>query len=571
MAELIEYNKERRKGEKSFWNLINNEPYFNDWTVIWGLGISEHQRKLDGQSDFVLIGPLGIAVIEIKGGDEHIFKPNGGFEWGYSNSNKALMTSKETPFQQANGNMQSIKAFLEKNYPSRIKIQKTLFVHGAAFPEGDLSKVKNKKSIQFKEWEIWDTNSSNIKDYIENIFKKTEAKLYKIAPQFKAENLKKQEITHIIQYLSIEGKCVVKKNHEDKIKNELIRLQDEQCKIYESDFKRVCIDGGPGTGKSVVAQYIANKLILEQKKILWISFNRFFTESINQKFAGNGFIDIKKSTQMALDITRKDGVDLDVSDPRLHEEFALSALSLSENDDIKQYDAIIWDEAQDSMTNYYFEGLEFLIKGGWKNGSWYVFLDSNIQSKNLNRLDTNVLKKIKDLSDLKMPFLINYRNPEKVISHASQLADIDTPECKSNIEGKITLLKNENNLQNFLEDKVYEIISSGVRNPILLTYQNPENFIKGVNKNYFANLWKSRNKYSFRAYSQDNKKDESVIDFANVISFKGLECNNIILYWPIEYYESKYRSDIFYTALSRAFDKVYVILDSYEVDSKLIE
>ena len=161
MAELIEYNKERLQGEKSFWNLINNEPYFNDWTVIWGLGISEHQRKLDGQSDFVLIGPLGIAVIEIKGGDEHIFKPNGGFEWGYSNSNKALMTSKETPFQQANGNMQSIKAFLEKNYPSRKKIEKTLFVHGAAFPEGDLSKVKNKKSIQFKEWEIWDSASSN--------------------------------------------------------------------------------------------------------------------------------------------------------------------------------------------------------------------------------------------------------------------------------------------------------------------------------------------------------------------------------------------------------------------------
>ena len=50
--------------------------------------------------------------------------------------------------------------------------------------------------------------------------------------------------------------------YEDKIKNELIRLQDEQCKIYESDFKRVCIDGGPGTGKSVVAQYIASILLV---------------------------------------------------------------------------------------------------------------------------------------------------------------------------------------------------------------------------------------------------------------------------------------------------------------------
>ncbi len=57
MARLIEYNKKRLDGEKHFWNLINEEPYFDDWTVIWGLAISEHQKKQEGQSDFVLIGP----------------------------------------------------------------------------------------------------------------------------------------------------------------------------------------------------------------------------------------------------------------------------------------------------------------------------------------------------------------------------------------------------------------------------------------------------------------------------------------------------------------------------------
>ena len=45
----------------------------------------------------------------------------------------------------------------------------------------------------------------------------------------------------------------------------------------------------------------------------------------------------------------------------------------------------------------------------------------------------------------------------------------------------------------------------------------------------------------------------------------------MILYWPIKYYDSKFRSDIFYTALSRAFNNVYIILDDYDVNSKLIE
>ena len=570
MARLIEYNKKRLEGEEHFWNLINGEPYFDDWTVIWGLAISEHQKKQEGQSDFVLIGPLGILIIEIKGGTKHIFRENGGFEWG--SDSRSLMHSKETPFQQASGNKYAIRKFLQENFKYPSKIQKTIFAHGAAFPFGDLTSIKKKTNIQFQQWQIWDSNSTDIKTYIVNLIDKTTDTLYEILDHYEGpENLSQQDITFILQYLAIEGKAIFKVSKEKEIESELIRLQDDQCKIYEQNYKKICVDGGPGTGKSIGAEYIANQLILDQKKILWISFNRLFTESIAKKFTGNGFIDVKKSTQMMLDICRSNGLKLSMDDPELMNKFAESALELSLDDELVKYDAIIIDEAQDILTEGFYEGLDFLIKGGWKSGSWYVFLDSDIQAEVLNRMDEAILKQIQGLADLKATFSINYRNSPDVISDAAHFAEIPVPECKSKLEGSVTYLENREHKKNFVEEKVHEIISSGVRNPVVLTYQNPDNFLtKSVNNSFMKSLGRPKDQYYFSEYGTSDNYDLYAVKFANIVAYKGLENNDIILHWPLKYYDSHYRPDLYYTALSRAFNKVYVILDDYEADSILL-
>ena len=570
MAKLINYNKKKLDGESYFWNLINEEPFFDNWTVIWGLAISEHQKKQEGQSDFVLLGPLGIVIIEVKGGNKHIFRENGGFEWG--TDSRALMSSNETPFAQASGNKYAIRKYLEENHRSRSKVKKIIFAHGAAFPFGDLSVIKSKPNIQFHEWQIWDTNSTDIKGYIINLIEKTTENLYQILNHYEGpENLSQQDIALILQYLAIEGKAILKVSKEKEIESELIRLQDDQCKIYEQNYKRICIDGGPGTGKSIGAEYIANQLILKQKKVLWISFNRLFTESISKKFSGNGFIDVKKSTQMMLDICRSNGLKSSMDDPELMNKFAEAALELSLNNELNTYDAIIIDEAQDILTKGFYEGLDFILKDGWDSGSWYVFLDSDIQAEVLNRMDENVLKKIQGLADLKATFSINYRNSPNVISDAARFAQIPVPECKSKLQGNVTHIENREGTKNFLEKSVYEILSSGVKNPVVLTYQNPTNFLsKSADNSFMQSLGRPKDKYYFSEYGTLSNNDLYAIKFANIISYKGLENNDIILHWPLKYYDSHFRPDLYYTALSRAFNKVYVILDDYEPDSILL-
>ena len=83
-------------------------------------------------------------------------------------------------------------------------------------------------------------------------------------------------------------------------------------------------------------------------------------------------------------------------------------------------------------------------------------------------------------------------------------------------------------------------------------------------------LGKSKQQYFFSEYGDTNIDDANAVRFANIISFKGLENNDIILHWPLKYYDSHFRPDLYYTALSRAFNKVYIILDEYEPDSILL-
>ena len=74
----------------------------------------------------------------------------------------------------------------------------------------------------------------------------------------------------------------------------------------------------------------------------------------------------------------------------------------------------------------------------------------------------------------------------------------------------------------------------------------------------------------FKDAAMTDNYDLYAVKFANIVAYKGLENNDIILHWPLKYYDSHYRPDLYYTALSRAFNKVYVILDDYEADSILL-
>jgi len=573
MARIISYDSDNLFGESAIRDLIDNEPKLVSWTAIWSLHIAKHQHKKVGQSDFVLIGPLGIMVIEVKGDTHHEFPASGGFRWGDPSSTRPFLSSNETPFQQASNNMFSIKKVLE-NTKAKSLVDQTDFCYAAAFPYGDVSFLKNKQHIQYESFQIWDSGSKDFYNFILQNFEAANKK--RSLRNGPSKKLSGADINFILSFLAVDAKTIIKKNRVAEIDHELIRLQDEQCHLYDQPLQRICIEGGPGTGKSIGAEYIANKLIAEEKSILWISFNRIFTDYIKKKFAGNGRINVQKSTAWMMGLIRENGMEVTMDDPRLMEKFAESALELSMNNLIKQYDAVIIDEAQDILTKSFYEGLDFIIKDGWKEGSWYIFLDSNIQAEVYDRLDDETLDIIKTQAELKIPLTINYRNAKEVISEAASIVGIETPSCKSKIKGGVQYFRNtkildnsdSTNNKNFFEDTVVEILESGVRDPIVLSYQKDKNFLSNIDALYLKN--KNSKKYYFLPYAKNETQDGTPIKFCNISSFKGMEAVDIIIYWPLQYWDSNFRGDLIYTALSRAFNRAYIILEDYDPDSLLV-
>ena len=144
-------------GEKKFFNLIKGSAdQLKNWTVFWDTQIDIHNYKKDGQCDFIFLGPPGLFVIEVKGGD-HYECINGIHRWGWINSKIPLNEKRESPLNQAKGNLYSIENYLK----SRIVLgaYKQMNINNAPIVNTidnyvekciDIANEKKEKSYEFK-------------------------------------------------------------------------------------------------------------------------------------------------------------------------------------------------------------------------------------------------------------------------------------------------------------------------------------------------------------------------------------------------------------------------------------
>ena len=99
------------RGEEIIFNKFIKSNDTDDWFVLNSLLQQAHVRKKYGEIDFVVLAPrYGIFCLEVKG--SYSIKRIDG-TWIYLNKNGAEDYRKyESPFHQANTNMQSLKRFI---------------------------------------------------------------------------------------------------------------------------------------------------------------------------------------------------------------------------------------------------------------------------------------------------------------------------------------------------------------------------------------------------------------------------------------------------------------------------
>ena len=588
--------KKAPRAEKKFFQLTKNcSEELSKWTVFWSTRINIHQDKEDGECDFIFLGPPGLFVIEVKGGD-YYERVNGISRWGNLNSKRPLLEKEESPLDQAKGNMYSIREFLNRRIkPKNLNIkQSVLFTYAAAHPYADLSNLKEDLEFNPKQIHHAKSNTSIFKFLLQLEKYKKEEKAKRTY-----KKLSQNEIKLISRHLKSNFKCINHGADSELSREEILILEGEQRTLIDSiDIQnkesRVLVEGNAGTGKTVVAKMIAEDYSLLGKKVLWISFNRLITKQIKNFFSKNGLIDVLTSTDLMVKSIKNAGIEFNsqittvfkLSDQPLD----LTRLESSEIDLVskfresllgnthKKYDVLIIDEAQDILSLEFVNCLGSLLEGGLESGSWAIFYDKEFQSKVYGVFEENALSKLENYSTNIFKLNKNRRNAREIVNFVSEKINTPVPKSLRETKGKVRI-KDCTKLSSpdspfRIEQQLVDIFNAE-ENPVVLSKMNENNFLREiVDNNYLASLVSNKKSYFLKGLSGRKKSDNDLIknpkvnldyfpiDLASIHAFKGLERNCVIVHWSKREFENSrnLQKYIFYTALTRAFNSVYIVL-----------
>jgi len=169
----------------------------------------------------------------------------------------------------------------------------------------------------------------------------------------------------------------------DAEKEELVRLSDTQRSIVRSALanRRIRIEGGPGTGKTLVALEIVRRLASEGARVLLLCFNRRLAEELAKYRDGGALpasVEVTNFHVLCKKAANDAGIPFDPPSGQGAAEFwdtsVLEHLLAAHADDkLTQYDAIVVDEAQDIAAAWW-AYIETLLRDS-TTGRMYLLYD----------------------------------------------------------------------------------------------------------------------------------------------------------------------------------------------------
>ena len=164
---------------------------------------------------------------------------------------------------------------------------------------------------------------------------------------------------------------------------EFVRLTEQQCRLIDfiAGAPRAAIAGCAGSGKTMLAAYKAKQLAGEGLRVLLTCFNKNLAAFLREDYLVErpSTLDIVHFHKLAADLVRQSGQPFgpqpgedfdDYFSVRLAEQLITAVDQLG-----PLYDAIVVDEAQDFLENWWLP-LQFLLSEP-NNGILYLFYDDN--------------------------------------------------------------------------------------------------------------------------------------------------------------------------------------------------
>lgn len=544
--------------EKRIFRWFEKSENTEDWIILHSLGIANHETRLEGEVDFLVMVPRrGIFALEVKGG--RVARDDEGWKFTDRHGNVNIKT--RGPFEQARDAIYSIVRSLPyKVDHQHRKVEEVFFHYGVMFPDIQYDAV----SIEEDSWQIFDCrDGDNVRDYIMRLSNGAREKWQRIHGYLHPDKLPtKQDIDYL---------CSILRGHFDKAvaltakikstEDRLIELTKEQYMYLDQieDNPRAVIVGAAGTGKTLLAIQEAKRQSIKGKKVALFCYNRNLSDWLNEYFKRldeserPAFIGTFHHFLMELLKKAHQPIKMPESSAQANEFFSVTlpqrATEYLLEHDYEGFDKIVIDEAQDLLRSEYVDIFDLILKKGFEEGPWSMFGDFSKQAIYSDGIDAEgmmaILKEWTSFINFKLT--INCRNTKEICSEIQTITGYDAPESILNetvgIPVDFRTYKDDQEASEKLKEVLDELKEKGISNEkitILSTRRRENSILRLIDQK------------SIKDYSIDENKH---MTFSTIHSFKGLE-NTIIILIDIDNLQ---RNQLMYVALSRARTTLYII------------
>ena len=535
-----------RAEQKIYHALTQNLP--NDYLILHSLEFikqtSKYKSHGDREADFVIFSPeYGILVVEVKGGGIRYDKS---LDQWYSIDRNQNRHGIKNPVRQAKEAKYEISSHLKQKLGNK----NLLLAHAVMFP--DLENIASLVSPEMP-IEIIGSNRNliDIEKWVINVFKYWAGE----EPIFDALGDQGIKVSEGIYGKKISIRPSLRAAIEEEIHKQ-IQLTNQQKSILRQLKRRkeAVIEGGAGTGKTVLALDHAQNLAEQGLKVLFLCYNQKLGNALKIKsehidslhsmsfheFCSWRIRQVERSTGRRLtDESSSSYPGEDLYDVLMPDALINSYEIVSIN-----YDVILIDEGQDFKPEFWF-AID-MLREQKDNTKLYIFQDSN----------QAIYTSSNDLPINSEPLFLfdNCRNTKYIHNSAYQYyqgTEVEAPDLageptqfivKSTLElqakevaNKVSSLINTDNIE--AEDIAVIVIGD---------FYQAESFLRTTKNNH---LW---------AFKEFSPQSRVLVETAK--RFKGLEAN-IILLWIIG--QEAMDEKLLYVSISRARFRLWVIGGEY--------
>lgn len=351
------------------------------WFAMHSLNLPQHEYKRFGEIDFVVCGPGGVFVLEVKGG--RVSCHGGVWETWNRHGNVDRLT--ESPFRQAEGALHGLR----KKLPTELA---SAFVFGYAVIMPDVGDLP--ESAEWDRAVLADTRN----------FRQFEHWLKKLIAHWRNKDRRDskaspEQLRRLQQFMRPEFEAVMPLHasaHATEAR--IVQLTEDQLRyidVVEANDRVIC-SGGAGTGKTMLALELAKRWSAAGMKVALTCHSPWLKTYLEHAATPGVMVSLANSAPVT---ARRAGIE--------------------------KFDALIVDEGQDVLNMDALERLDSVLHGGLDGGRWSFFHDANNQSGLCGEYQPDAYEYLASLGAARIPLKTNCRNSLPILTRVQQTLDAD--------------------------------------------------------------------------------------------------------------------------------------------------